>query len=232
MKLTETHIENLYKFTRKHFVEHYDVQTELVDHLANDIEQILIEKPNLSFEEARDLSFKKFGIYGFMNVVEQKQKVMTKRYWKILLRFLKEWFSLPKIIITLGVFTFFILLLQLKEASIILGFIFFIIAVFLIVSETIVGYNVRKRKKKNQKIFLLEEMIHKTKNGFVMMVLLNVYNIFNFIKIDLESLSIYWLYFYAVFFTLLTISFYITKFVIPQKAEELLEETYPEYKIS
>ncbi|MDC1464178.1 hypothetical protein N8387_00675 [Polaribacter sp.] len=34
MKLTETHIQELYKFTRKHFVEHYDVQTELVDHLA------------------------------------------------------------------------------------------------------------------------------------------------------------------------------------------------------
>ncbi|WP_320240732.1 hypothetical protein [Tenacibaculum sp. 1B UA] len=40
MKLTDQHIEQLYKFTRQHYVEHYDVQTELVDHLANDIEQI------------------------------------------------------------------------------------------------------------------------------------------------------------------------------------------------
>ena len=40
MKLTENQIEALYKFTRQHFVYHYDVQTELVDHLANDIEQI------------------------------------------------------------------------------------------------------------------------------------------------------------------------------------------------
>ena len=40
MKLTEIQITNLYQFTRQHFVYHYDVQTELVDHLANDIEGI------------------------------------------------------------------------------------------------------------------------------------------------------------------------------------------------
>lgn len=40
MKLTPEQIQELYKFTRQHYVEHYDVQTELVDHLANDIEQI------------------------------------------------------------------------------------------------------------------------------------------------------------------------------------------------
>ena len=34
MKLNNQHIEQLYTFTRQHFVEHYDVQTELVDHLS------------------------------------------------------------------------------------------------------------------------------------------------------------------------------------------------------
>ena len=100
MKLTETHIQELYKFTRKHFVEHYDVQTELVDHLANDIESIWIEKPKLTFEQARDESFKKFGVFGFMEVVEQKQNQMNKKYFKTILRFAKEWFRLPKIIFT------------------------------------------------------------------------------------------------------------------------------------
>ena len=42
MKLTKEQIQQLYKFTRQHYVEYYDVQTELVDHLANDIEQIWI----------------------------------------------------------------------------------------------------------------------------------------------------------------------------------------------
>jgi len=39
MKLTKNQIDELYKFTRKHYVYHYDVQSELVDHLANDIEE-------------------------------------------------------------------------------------------------------------------------------------------------------------------------------------------------
>ena len=64
MKLSEIQIENLYKFTRQHYVYHYDVQTELVDHLANDIEQIWQENPKLSFEQARDKSFKNLVFLG------------------------------------------------------------------------------------------------------------------------------------------------------------------------
>ena len=56
MKLTASQIDNLFKFTCKHYVYHYDVQSELVDHLANDIESIWQETPNLSFEQARDKS--------------------------------------------------------------------------------------------------------------------------------------------------------------------------------
>ena len=101
MELTQTNIKELYKFTRKHFVYHYDVQTELVDHLANDIESIWEEHPKLSFQDAQDKSFKKFGIFGFMDVIEAKQKQMNKRYRKILWRFFKEWFTMPKLSVTL-----------------------------------------------------------------------------------------------------------------------------------
>ena len=104
MKLTTPQIEDLFKFTRKHFVYHYDVQSELVDHLANDIEEIWKERPQLSFEDARDTSFKKFGIFGFMDVIEAKQKQMNKRYRSILWRFFREWFTLPKVMTTLAVF--------------------------------------------------------------------------------------------------------------------------------
>jgi len=78
MKLTKNQIDELYKFTRKHYVYHYDVQSELVDHLANDIEKIWEQTPNLSFEDAKNNSFKKFGIFGFMDVIEAKQKQMNK----------------------------------------------------------------------------------------------------------------------------------------------------------
>ena len=38
MKVNQKQIDELYLFTRQHFVEYYDLQTELVDHLANAIE--------------------------------------------------------------------------------------------------------------------------------------------------------------------------------------------------
>src|SRR5210317_840822 len=101
-KITESQIQDLYKFTRQHYVEYYDIQTELVDHLANGIEAQWNNNPNLTFEFALKREFKKFGVFGFMEVLEQKTKAMSKTYFKLLLKFAKEWFKLPKIAITLS----------------------------------------------------------------------------------------------------------------------------------
>lgn len=80
MKLTSEQIERLYLFTRQHFVEWYDLQTELVDHLANSIENQWQENPKISFENALQIEFKKFGVFGFMDVVEKRQAALNKKY--------------------------------------------------------------------------------------------------------------------------------------------------------
>ena len=129
MKLTPNQIQELYKFTRKHYVEYYDVQTELVDHLANDIEQIWIENPKLSFEQARDKSFKKFGVFGFMNVVENKQWQMTKKYFKIIFKFAKDWMRLPKIILTILILLGFYQLQKIPNGYLVYTIIFFAIII-------------------------------------------------------------------------------------------------------
>ena len=228
MKLTQTHIENLYEFTRKHFVYHYDVQTELVDHLANDIEEIWLENPHLSFEEARDKSFKKFGIFGFMDVVEAKQKQMNKRYWNIQLRFVKELFTMPKVLTTSLIFLGIYLVLQIKYSEfIILGGLF-----LAVVFEMIFLYKDRKvQKQKTEKIFLLEEMIGQTKGGFVSVGFVNIFNMVHLTKVEFSSLETHWLLLIAFCTTIVIILFYVTSYVIPSKAEELLQETYPEYKM-
>ena len=230
MELTETHIQKLYKFTRKHFVEHYDVQTELVDHLANDIEKIWIEKPNLSFEEARELSFKKFGVFGFMEVVEQKQKAMNKRYWKILWHFFREWFTFPKVLTTTIIFILFYVLFQIKYAEyLILGGVFILAIGDLI----LVAKRHKKRKekeRKKEKIFLLESMIGTTRHSYTGLIFINLMNFINLSDINFSALPIYGILFSSIIVTLLCILFYVINYLIPQKAEELLEETYPEYK--
>ncbi|WP_052823372.1 hypothetical protein [Neotamlana sedimentorum] len=101
MKITEQQIQELYKFTAQHYVEFYDVQTELVDHLANGIEALWQEKPELKFEEALHIEFKKFGVFGFSDVVEQKYNALSKHYRKQVYKYTKQYFKLPKIILTL-----------------------------------------------------------------------------------------------------------------------------------
>ena len=231
MKLTQNHIAQLFKFTRKHYVYHYDVQSELVDHLANDIEEIWIENPNLSFEDARDKSFKKFGVFGFMDVVEEKQKQMNKRYWNIILNFAKEWFTLPKIVITITIFLAFFTVLQVKFSE----YIFLGTLLILISLEGISAYKIRKKHKekeiKKEKVFLLEAMLGTTKNTYTGFTFVNLFNIANLTRFDFSHLNIYWLFAISVVLTLLCILFYISNYVLPEKAEQLLIETYPEYKI-
>ena len=231
MKLTENHIDELYKFTRQHYVEHFDVQTELVDHLANDIEQIWLEKPLLSFEEARTISFIKFGIFGFMEVVESRQKTMNKRYRKILWRFVKEWFTVPKIVTTSILFLFFFIVLQIKFSEYILLGVLVILLVYDSINLLINRKKFKIRKEKKQKVFLLESMIGETRNGFTGLTFVNLFNIVNLTKFDFSNLEIHWVFLISAAAALLCITFYAITHVIPKKAEELLQETYPEYKI-
>ncbi len=96
MKLTTEQINQIYTFTRQHYVEWYDLQTELVDHLANAIEEQWQENPKLSFNEALQNEFKKFGVFGFMDVVEGKQRFLQKKYNQIVWTIVKTFFTLPK----------------------------------------------------------------------------------------------------------------------------------------
>lgn len=102
MKLTEEHIQKLYAFTRQHYVEYYDVQTELVDHLANGIEAQWARNPQISFNDALQTEFKKFGVMGFSGVVEQKTKALNTFYWQQIWRCYRKYVTLPKIVLTIA----------------------------------------------------------------------------------------------------------------------------------
>ena len=232
MKLTQNHIQELYKFTKKHYVYYYDVQTELVDHLANDIEEISEEFPKLTFEDARDKSFKKFGIFGFMDVVEAKQKQMNKRYRKILWRFFKEWFTLPKIVITLTIFLSLFFFFQIQYSEYFLLGILFILVGFDLFNQGKARRNQKNKVKNEDKVFLLEDMIGQTRGVFSWLGFINIFNTINAFKISFSSIENHWLLLISFSATLIILLFYVTAYLIPEKAEELLIETYPEYKLA
>lgn len=233
MKLTQEQIQKLYKFTRKRLVEHYDLQTELVDHLANGIEQQWEEYPERTFKDAQLREFRKFGSTGFKKVIKKRKSAMVKRYRKIVFRFFLEYFKLPKVIYI--VLSTLILYLTIKNLGswkydIILVFFFAIVSVVFIVH-----FKKRKNNELEQvkygKKWMLNDQIY-SYAGFAsalnMVPLILNYSFFRkVIPMDNSLVD----FFIALLLITLVVLAYITAFVIPQKAEELLAETYPEYKM-
>jgi len=228
-KLSKDQIQNLYTFTRNHYVYHYDLQTELVDHLANDIEAIWKDQPNLSFTEARDQSFKKFGVFGFMDVVEQRQKAMNKKYLKYLWFEAKQWFTIPKIIITLTLFLGFYLSFKSSIANYFFWAYYIIMAVWCFIRVVSLNRVFTKRKKLNNKKWLLEEIIFKQAGG-TGLVLVSQLPTWHNITQD-SFVNGYFVLSVSIFTTLFFIWLFISYQLLPDKAEELLKTTYPEYSL-
>ena len=149
MKVTAEQIEKLYAFTRQHYVEYYDLQTELVDHLANAIEEQWEVNPKLTFEQALQTEFKKFGVFGFMDVVDKRKGALNRKYNKLVWDELKAFFRLPKITGTLLAIGIVFYLLKFFQQDVLMVQIAFVVLIF----SFFVGifWLSRKNKKKSQK---------------------------------------------------------------------------------
>ncbi len=234
MTLTHHQIQELYKFTRKHYVEYYDLQTELVDHLANGIEAQWRETPDMLFKEAMVGEFQKFGIGGFEKVVRKRQRAMEWRYLKIVVRFYRTYFKLPQILLT----TALVLILPLILFTLPLAYRYdIILGLFMAIAVAVLIISFKKRKDndlecvKNGKKWMLKDQIYSYGQYA------GVFNLFpivlntQFFRSNIPVDANYVILIFATMIVCLLLLSYVTIFVIPKKAEELLAETYPEYKI-
>ncbi len=226
MKLNKQQIDYLYEFTRQHYVEYYDLQTELVDHLANSIETQWQENPKLTFDDALKIEFKKFGIFGFMDVVEKRQITLNKKYNKIVWKHFKAFFTLPKIIGTLGAIGLMNFLL--KNAFYKSNIILILFALIVISFYFSIIYFSRKNKNKASltgKKWLLKEIIL-GRSSLVGVAYLPFQIIIHSEKILDNSFGLLAISFLLVSMILIE---YVILIEIPSKAEDYLKETYPEY---
>lgn len=229
MKLTEQHIDQLYTFTRKHFVDYYDLQTELVDHLAQGIEQNWEKNATISFDDALSAEFKKFGVFGFSDVVEQRRLALTKRYNTIVWKHFKEFFSVPKIFLTaLLIYTSFKVLQTVGHAQEIIVSLSLIGLIFMFFKMT---KNKRKvaKKQSSEKKWLLDEIIFSYGDwlficGLPMQIILHISP-----EAFLNPIVLLVAITFVVSLFLLK---YVMIFSIPEKSEDFLLETHPEYKFS
>lgn len=229
MKITKEQIEELFAFTRKHYVEYYDVQIELVDHMANDIEEILRSNPELSFEEAKVISFKKFGVFGFMDVLDSRVEALGRRYLKLFWSFIQEWFQFPKLLLTLfliaGVYTF----LGFQISNIITYSIFGLYIFYLAYRMFYWRRTYKKKTQKTKKKWLMEGYIYGTTGTGVLFINLVIQTL---IFLDLNTSNNYVKLLYSIVVVGVILAFHVLLEVIPKKAEELLETTHQEYKLA
>lgn len=229
MTINTVQLEQLYKFTREHYVEHYDLQTELVDHLAHGIEKRWENNPKLSFNEALKLEFKEFGIFGFSDIIEKHNTSMSKRYIKIIFRFMREYIKLPKIIGTLcAILALFYVIRYVSFSSWILGVLSILIFTYSLLATYALKYKYNKNQKRTGKAWKLEEMIFSSGTGGFFV--LNFFQITYHLRIlSSDHYIIQFLFATVLVFAILFL--YISINVLPEKAEDLLRETYPEYEL-
>ena len=224
--ITEEQTQKLFDFTRAHYVSYYDVQLELVDHLAQGIEDSMGRNPKLTFEEALQKEFKKFGIFGFSDVVEQRMNAMRKRYYSILWQYVKACFTLPKVIATASfIYIFYWLFSGVLRAYFFETILISSVPFFCVLLVKSIKYK-REQKKASRK-WMLKDIIFSRVGMFNFLVL--------FLQLSNHSLftsqtNNYVIFCLSVVTVLLFLSCYIMAFVIPAKAEKHLMEQYPEYK--
>jgi hypothetical protein len=83
----------LFQFTRNVGVQYYDVQVELVDHLASEIEAEMGADLTLSFDEALHRAYASFGPKGFKHIIRQKENAISLQFRKICWAENKLWFT-------------------------------------------------------------------------------------------------------------------------------------------
>ena len=225
-KATSEEIEQLYQFTRQHYVEYYDVQTELVDHLASSMEENWEKEPELSFEENLQREFKNFGVFGFMEVVEKKSRALEKRYFFLVWREIKQQLGNLRIL-AFFLLTFSAILLMLRYVHpILLATVVFLSYGLLIILMITSSRELKRKKRKGEKIYLLEVFILNTGGYFSL----------SYIPFQLFYFSdLTWSYLWvqlgaALVFSFLAFLLYVCLYVFPRKKDQILREQYPELK--
>jgi len=104
-KLTSEQIEELHEFCYFQSVFHYDMQVELVDHLASGIEKRWNENPAMSLQDALYELNQEFGGHaGFVIIRQEKEKALRKKYRRLLWQFVADYYKFPKIMVNLSLF--------------------------------------------------------------------------------------------------------------------------------
>ena len=107
--LTDDQVKRLFVYCEKKHVRYYDLQIELVDHLATAIEQAMVQQPGKIFEE---IAGEKAPVFAreWKQIEQEKRKILSRGIWRQWRKELLAYFTWPKIslLVLLSSLVFFI----------------------------------------------------------------------------------------------------------------------------
>ena len=197
-----------------------------MDHLANGIEAQWEDNPKLSFEDALDIEFKKFGVFGFMDVVSETEKSMGKQYRRFLLAEVKDWFKLPQLLFSVILVMVFFSIFKSSYSELILAGFYLVFASWMVFKMVVLRRTFKSRRQ-NAKKWMLEHIIFQQASGVLLVALLNVFHIFNLSHTsEITTLGAVLL---SVLFAIAVLVSIVSLQILPNKADQLLKETYPTF---
>ena len=105
MKLTEEQITYIENYIKSFDIKYYEVYMEILDHMILSVEAILEENKEITFEDAvLKAKVDGFGKKGFRGMMDEKLKLAQNQARKQNNKMIKEYFTFPKIMMTLSVF--------------------------------------------------------------------------------------------------------------------------------
>lgn len=116
MKLTKEQTAYIENYIKRFNIKYYEVYMEILDHMILSVEAILEENAAISFEDAvLKAKVEGFGKNGFRGMMDEKLKLAQNQARKQNNKMIKEYFTFPKIVMTLIVFVGYFLFLQFFE---------------------------------------------------------------------------------------------------------------------
>lgn len=157
--LSQEQVNALFAFCEKKRVVYYDVQVELVDHLANAIEDKMAKDPHASFEQSLQEVYKQFGIFGFSKIVSEYADNVYNHQRKTFYRLVKEQFKWPKaVLLVISTAMFYIIFSSLGSAGILGGLLLVMVLAFTLLIYT--RKNFRDMRKTSKKKLMLMVMFY------------------------------------------------------------------------
>jgi hypothetical protein len=99
-ELTTEQINRLYRYVNDKGVEYFDIQIELVDHIASIIEERWNNYSEQSVDETLNGVLVAFEKYGFKRLVREKERQVARQYRRYFWQNFKSFFSWPKVLFT------------------------------------------------------------------------------------------------------------------------------------